>query len=191
MSTRDVTGILRVPGRLYISPTNLGIVAPYGGTELGAVRQVALRLRRNAFRVEAEEFDETVELIYGAMKVVGLAVNLRQALDPTAIATIFPSTSTGASTGSKVIDIPGTGAQARAGSLGSAAAVKLLFAADDAANHPSIILYSAMPAFEENEVEIMSTILSERGLPVVFIPKRDASSPPRVGKIGKLADLAV
>ena len=55
MSTRDVTGVLRVPGRLYISPVNL--TSNYG-TELGAVRQVVLRLRRPAFDVVAEEFDE-------------------------------------------------------------------------------------------------------------------------------------
>ena len=187
MSARDATKIIRVPGRLAVAPTNLATAFPHGGTELGAVRAVALRLRQRDFDVVAEEFDEVVETVHGAMRVVGLACLLRQ-FDDTVIAKVFPSTSTGSSSGSKVIDIPGT---ARAGRLASATAVKYVFTPDNQTDHQAIILYKADAALETDGAEIMCHMMQERVLPVVFKPIRDTSSPARVCKIGKLADLSL
>ena len=185
MSARDQTKIIRAPGRLFLNPTTISGSAPYGGTELGAVRKVAVRLRQRSHDVIGEEFDEPVEFLKGGFRIVGLACLLRQ-YDNTVVSTVFPSTSTGASSGDKVIDDPGTARPA----LGSATSNKILFVPENATAHPSVILYRA-DATLEGEVELMHTIQEERALAVLFKALRDGSTPARRGKMGKLADLAV
>lgn len=185
MGVSDVTKIQKIPGKLVVDPTNLAAAFPYGGTELGAVRQVALKLRYQALDVPAEEFDEPCEFLLGACKVLGLGAVLRQ-YDDKVLTTVFPSTSTGSSSGEKGVDWPGT---ARAGALGSARAVKLLFVPNNSA-HPGILLYKAVPCFT-GEVEVMHEILGESAFAVLFRAMRDAASPPKVGVRKKLVDMTL
>ena len=91
---------------------------------------------------------------------------------------------TGAS-GDKVLNWPGTN---RGGYQLSGRSVKLVFTADRQTEHPSLLIYKAIPLYAEFEA-LRLTILSELTMPAVFLGIRDASS--RVAAMGLLSDLTL
>jgi hypothetical protein len=184
MATYDVRRVLRVPGRLCINPTNLANAFPCGGTDLGAVRGIELRQDAPYYALTAEEFGfEPVEYLERGT-VWGLSCVLR-GWDANAIATLFPNTSTGTTTGEKVIAEPGS---VRAGIVISGRSVKLAFVPDNADGAPTVLLYKALPLIAV-PFQIDLSRHQEMVLTVAFVGIRDASA--RVMAMGMRRDLTL
>lgn len=141
MAAPDLVGILRAPGELIASPTDLTIATPYGGTRLGLVRDIVVRINQVTTMVRTEEFvTEVVETIEGG-RDWKLSAALRS-FDRDAIQRVFPTTIVGGETQQRVVT---DGGDARTGARGSARAIPLLFAPDDAARRPAVLFHRAIP----------------------------------------------
>ncbi len=173
MATPNPRDVLRVPGRLSASPTDLTTAYPHGGTALGVVKHIVFR--PNAQYVEgmivtAEEYGgEMVEALQGPEGAVLGAV--LSSWDDDAVAQIFPNSATGATTGNVFTTAPGSN---RAGSLLSGRAVPIMFTPLDEENLPSLILYRAVPSIEESAA-LSLTLGDEFGLGLIFAGIRNTS----------------
>lgn len=194
MATVDARKVLRAPGRLAYGCTNLALAWPHGGTGLGNVRGIVLRYARTDFRVTAEEFGfEPVEVIQGGESWSVGAV-LRDA-DDDAYSKLFPNTAAGTTTQHKVVTAPGS---VRAGALGSARGVVLVFTPEGATHAkaaatpdvavPFVVLYRAIPMVEES-AEVALTRSADVALPAIFVGIRDSSD--RMLAMGRRADLTL
>jgi len=174
MATADIHTVLQVPGRLVINPTNLSAAYPYGGTELGAVHQIAARRVAATYDIAAMEYGGAiVEAVQGGENWA-VGAYLRQ-FDNDAIAAVFPNTSTGTTT--KRVGVKhwmNAGSPVRPGSLLSARSVKLLFVPYDVDRHRAVYLYRALPRVEE-VWEMALAVDSRVEVPVLFVGIPDSN----------------
>lgn len=167
----DVTPItksLRPAGRLVIDPTDLGIAFPHGGTFLGHAARIELVFNQS-IREIPDEFlgGEPIEDIIRHENPI-LIVVIR-ALPEEALKTVFAGFTAGVS-GAPVPAYP-SGSKGR---LGSDSRVKILYSPRDAANHPGLIFYSAVPAFDvASRLQMM--IGADLGFAIAFRGRRDGS----------------
>lgn len=177
---------LRVPGRLVDTPTAGGLTGafPHGGTSLGLVASAIFRLGEEHQTVRAEEFGgEVAEVIKSGTSPLFACV-LRGFTDAI-VDRLFPETAVGSSSGDRLIRRTSA---TRAGRLGSGDAFPLLFAPREPAVHPGLIIYNAVPIFE-NVAEIPLNTEAEVGVAVVFRALRDGTG--RLYEFAKLEDMAV
>jgi len=197
MATRDPLKALRVPGRVCINPTDnppgSSVPFPFGGIELGLVRDVVLRRRERRFSNTAEEFGgEPAEELY-----LGETWDLLFALrgfDNDAIQTLFPNTTAHALSGQRGIVHPGS--NRREGSAWStASAVRLLFAPDEPLSHPGVYFRSAIPLVAE-ELELPLSRNPDAGgellIAVAFRALRDQTQPDHIAvRVRLLEDMVI
>tara|TARA_R110000824_G_scaffold89186_1_gene218907 strand:+ start:1385 stop:1939 length:555 start_codon:yes stop_codon:yes gene_type:complete len=184
MGVADSGKVLRVGGRLCINPTNLATAFPHGGTALGMISEAVFQPGLKRYEVTAEEYGgEPIDLVITSETVVFGC--LLRGMDSDAWSTSFEDTTTGSSSGEKVVEYPGA---TRAGTLASARSVKLLYSPDDIQNDPAILMYSACPILSET-AELALAISQEMVVRVVFQGIRDTSG--NVYQIGLLEDLTV
>ncbi len=167
MATPAVSQALRVPGKLIVNPTDLSTASPYGGTELGLVRDVTFTRTDETRRViRAGEFGgEFSSVVRGGVGWAG-SFGVR-GFDADAMAQLFPNTfSAGGDTNLRE---PGT---VQAGMLADDDAVVLLFDPVDATNHPGVLFFKAIPLIAE-EVELMFGDAVEIVWAVGFLAVRD------------------
>lgn len=187
MAARDQDKIERGPVRLILTPTNLAGSHPtYGGTELGAFRAVEYEIVAPNFPLPYEEFGGTPgEVIEGGEWCI--LYGLMRQWDATALAHVFRNTTTGASSGGKVVHgtVPGT---VRAGALGTARAAKILAVPENVSAHEALYLPAGFP-FVVAESRVAMSVLRERVLAVAWLGLPDASG--RCWVKGKIADLTL
>lgn len=168
-------------GTLGYGMSDLAGGFPYSdGTALGLCTRLALRSRHPFVPVVREEdnADEDV-LICGGPFVMGCSL---EAWDDDAIAAFAPRSKDGGS-GSRVIQWPVIPKMAS-----SIALEPLVFAASDATNNASLIVYKAAPLFAEvQEVELRSYRFWR--LNILFRGLPDATG--RVAEMGKLSVLSI
>lgn len=138
MATQDRAQVFRAPFKAFIDPTDVGLGEPYGGTALGITGALRVRYERTQLEVVAEEYGEIVEEALGGYRIM-ISTTFRQ-WDEKSLALLFPDTAVAG--GQPKVDVPGT---ARSGRKGSAEAVKILFVPRNFLEHPSIIVYRAIP----------------------------------------------
>ena len=176
MTTPVASNIIHIPADLIKDPTSLDpSTAPdFGGTILGNVSEVVLRVTHRQEALRAEEYaNEVVEVVEGSDDVV-LGAFLR-GFDKDAIQTIFRDADQSSLTGQARVQFPG--ATTRASSFGSDRAIKLLLAAKNYEEHPSLIIYNAIPLLDEAaQLRFSFNNTNEYGLPVVFQGIRDSSA---------------
>ena len=184
MALADPANSLRVAGRLCVGPTDISLPFPHGGTSLGVVADVVLRINQVLRPIDAEEFGgEIVDDLIGPQNpVVGF---LLRGLENDAVEKLFPASVVGGVTGDRVIREPGG---LRAGRLASTNATKLLFSPRQTAIHPAAIFFNAYPLFEET-AELRFTITDDIGFPMIFRATRDGTG--RIYEIAKLADIVL
>ena len=162
MATVAVAG--RIKGKLYWGVTTADGDAPYGGVELGSVRNMVWAPVPNIGRIRAEEWGgQTAGKIYNGENVVFSAM-LRE-WNNNAIAEIFPNTVTSAGSDEGVKYDVTDNSGARAGTL--LAVNTLLFVPQKPTVHRSILLYACTPNIEE-AAQILFNRGTEFGIPVVF-----------------------
>lgn len=165
MATGAARGILRIPGKLCINPTDLTTAFPHGGTALGLTRQNAFRPNVRSSQVAAEEFGQvTVEQVYQG-ETPRFAAFIRQ-WDTDAITTIFPTATTGSPSGQAVIapDVDGT---VRSGKLLAAGAHVLCVSPRDLDTKPMLVFYRAVVLPQESN-EMQFSPSDEFGLAAVW-----------------------
>jgi len=168
MATSASSQAMWVPGRLVKGPTNLAAAFPYGGTELGLVRGLWLEPRARHFEVLGEEYgQEPVEVLQlGFSFYVG---TLFRAWDNDALTALWPNSAAGSSSGDRVLSWPGT---IRSGDKLSDRAFKMLFVPRDTSNHPSVLVYKAIPVIEDAP-QVVHRITAEWRYPASFMALRD------------------
>lgn len=165
MATPHAYNILRVPGRLIKNPTNLSTTSPYGGTELGVVRNVVFTPGIRTEKLIAEEWGTPIGAIVASETPV-LACALRS-WDNDLIASIFPNVRT-ASSGE--VGVQGTVAAGvnRTGYDMEAKAFKLLFAPLAPQQHRAILIYNAIPLVDE-QAQLDLSLGREFGIGLMFL----------------------
>lgn len=165
MSAPYARDVLRIPGKLVKTPTNLSAAFPYGGTELGVVRDMAFQVGHKTDLPEAEEFKAIAAVLNSGESPVFACV--LRSWDNDMISTVWHNiqTSTHGQVG-MVGKVSGSGIT-RAGANLTSRGIKLLFApqADDI--HPSILIYNAVPMLAESS-ELQLSIGREMGLALIF-----------------------
>ena len=198
MSTGKTREIIRTPGVLVKDPTDIsmGAAVPFGGTQLGLTRSIALDWNVRVADVTAEEFGgQVVEKLY-AGESAAMAAVLRS-YDSDALASVFPLTATGSATGEKVISYELLSA-ARPGYRLSTLASKILFvpaapALDDSDpdpvdDQPWILLRNAIPQLVST-TRLNLSLRAEWGVGVVWAAMPQADG--KVYQIGKRGDIAL
>ena len=184
MGAISLADVVRVPGRLCYGPTSLAAAYPHGGTALGPVHYCAVSrvVRRDVVRAR-ELGGRIVEGSEGAEDLI-LTARFR-GLDDDALALLWPSTATGAST-HKTVRIPGS--TNLPGTKLTARAQKVLFSPLDVTtgNAWGAIFYRALPLLEDN-LELQLNVINELDFIAAFQCIPDASG--RVAEFGRMADL--
>lgn len=176
--------VLHIPGRLIAAPTDLTIASPFGGTELGMASDVIFRPNLRRKEIRAEEFGGEITDFVKTGQAPQLGMFIR-GFDEDMILKVFDGSSKSTLTGKPQIDYP---TDAAPGTLASATGIVLLYAADNTEDHPSILLYNALPLIEE-VTEIKFSIKDEFGIPVLFYGVRDATN--RIYQMRLLEDLVL
>jgi hypothetical protein len=184
VSAGNVNRVIRAPGRLVVSPTNLTLDFPFGGKALGKSKQAVLRSLGTRFRVEAEGLGEATDILEDNQHHV-FSLFLR-GVDDDAVAELFPyNFALGAVSGHSTLDIP---AGQGPGFSGYARRRVLLYVPDNPVDHPSLLIYAGIPDWSEN-VELAFQRKEELGLPVAVECLRDSYG--RILKLGRFADLVL
>lgn len=182
MSTSNPAEVMRVPGRLVVTPTNLATSFPYGGTELGVMVDHALVPNQQVYLIRAEEYGGIpVEGVHGGESWVLVAV--LKSWDPTALDLLFPGLAAGTTT-----QKPRVYGNDSIGSKLADRVVKLLFAPHDEDRHPMVLFYAALPCVEES-ARIRLVAAENLAIPVVFHAILDQSS--RLMEWGMRQDLTL
>ena len=183
MATADARNIVRgIGGTLIAAPTDLTLASPYGGTELGVVKQVRFRYGYKTWKTTGEEWGGATTAVGYAGEEPYLMAVLRE-FDDDLLQKIFPNTSAGVKSQKRVVrgQVVGT---IRAGEVRTG--FKLLYAAESP-THPSILLYNAIASLEDTS-ELTLSFGEELGTVVVFdaLPDSDGNMYDQ----GRITDLA-
>lgn len=179
--------VFRIPGILYKGTTGFATSGQYG-TALGATRAHRVRYMGKTPLVLAEEYKSApIEGSEPADWII-LSCLVRQ-WDDAAIAALNQNTSTGSSSGKKLVTgaVKGT---VLPGHNRSAAVDKYLFVADNPTDHESIYLPRGM-LFLARESESMYSILQERNLEASLVSLPDGAATRRTYQMGRLADFTL
>lgn len=133
---------LEVPGRLVLGATNLAGSFPYGGTELGMVRDLSWVLVDVYQRTRAEELGVAVVGDLWCGEAFSIAFALR-GFNDTAKAAVWENSRVGAVSQHRVVY--GPGARRPGARTESSKASALLFVPDDLLNHDAVVLPRALP----------------------------------------------
>lgn len=189
MAAGNVATVMHAPGRLVVTPTTAFATGtfPFGGTEVGKVQMVLLTpVGQQPYRPWSEGLGAATDSLEPQHRWV-VTTKLR-GWDDDAIAQFFArSYSAGTESQRAVFSAPGT-RLAGASQLGLA--LKIAFVPDDQVHNPGFILYRAVPHWGQS-AEMAFQRRDELGIPLALECFHDESSPARILKIGRMADLAL
>ena len=164
MALPDVGRYLWIPGRIAKDPTSFATAFPHGGTALGDTSGLAIGHVMRTKEIPAQEFGTWVDQLYCGEK--WSFSGSFHSWDADALATLFPNTATGSTTGEKVVKYSHTGY--RAGQLLSSRSVKLIFTPDDQKMIPAIYFRNAIPSID-GQSRYRLSLQDETVFPFVFL----------------------
>lgn len=184
MSAGSASRVVRAPGRLVVSPTDLQLAYPYGGVEVGKTRLALVHVLGNNHRVECEGLGEASDVL--EMSTHWVFACFLRGWDDDAIRLLYPDNYVlGAVTGHAVMSVPHA-SQPGASMLDRAKV--LLYVPDNVSQVPAILIYRGVPDWNDN-TEIAFQRTEELGVPLAVECMRNASG--NILKIGLLADLTL
>lgn len=184
MAAGAASRVLRVPGRLVANPTNLQLAFPFGGTEVGLVREVRTQALGPQLVVQSEGLGAPSDVLEPAERYL-MACFLR-GWDDDAVRLLFSGNQVqGALSGHRTLRIPG---DVQPGASALSRAVTLLYVPDNRLDAPALLLHRAVVFWTEAQ-DIQFRRQEELGIPIVAECVRDSSD--RVLEIGRLADLSL
>jgi len=179
--------IIRAPGTIIAAPTDLSDAAgtgEYGGTIIGSTRAVVLLPLGEPFQIECEGLGEFSDVLEGDNRYV--ASFFLRGWDRAAVQVLLSGGyAQGATTQNAVWSEPGTKTP---GQSATDRASKWLYAPDDTANHPALLLYAGIPDFADGS-EMAFQRTEELGLGIAVECLRDSSN--RILSMGHLDDLSL
>ncbi len=189
MATGSPNDVLIVPGRLYADAdsTDPDDGPPYGGTELGFVKDIAVKPVVTHENIKNSEFGvEILDKIYvGEVWIVTCTL---MTYDPDMLAKIYPNISTGSVSGKPLFTYPGSFLPGTR--LAATKAFSLLFAAEDVERDPSFVLYRVLPMLVETaELNFSSDLSKGEEFRCQFVATRDGSD--RLAQKGLFVDLTL
>ncbi len=176
MTTPNVRDLLYAPGRLSITPTDLTLAYPHGGTALGLVKGVSIQLgpdydpARNI--LASERGNQVADNVRGPANAI--LSGFLHSWDPDLIQRLFPNTSVvtvSGGTGHRLVQEPGS---VRAGARMSDVAVDLVYTPDDLDHVPMFRMNNAMP-FLDASPALQLALDIEWALPFTFIGIMDSN----------------
>lgn len=184
MAAGSAAQLLRVPGRMVIDPTDLSVVYPYGGTEIGLVRQVVVQPLGTGLRVTSEPLGDATDVLEADTRHV-VACFVRGWNDD-ALRLLFPDQyDAGAISGHAVYTVPN---RVRPGSSTLSRARRFLYVPDDVVRAPALLVDRGLPDWSPG-AELAFQRGAELGLPLAVECIRTAAG--RILSIGRLADLTL
>lgn len=185
MATGNATRILRAPGRLVVSPSDLTLSYPYGGTEVGKTRLVALTRIATPFRVPCEGLGgESSDILEPPAQFVFSC--FVRGWDDDAVERFFANNFVqGATTGHSLLREPGLRVGG-ASALGRA--VSLLYVPDDPVHAPACLVYRGVPDWTDG-AELAWQRQEELGIPLAVECMRNGVD--KIVEVGRLADLTL
>lgn len=187
MAAPDEDNVYRVPGRLIKAPTDLASAPAYGGTILGAVKDFRVDAGIRNARINAWELARTQEVIIIHGDAAASFVMREWEKDP--ISALFPGSTSAGSGARRNVDIPSTSLPSGSRLSTSALCGAYLFVADRVDEHPSALLFNAIPLIEATEVSLRFSVRYELGVEFFILGLTDGSG--RAAKIGRLGDLTL
>ena len=182
----DIVGIdhsLRCPGRLCKDPSSIGTF-PHGGTDLGEALRIEYVAEQSTRPIIGEEYGgEPLDYIVRHQSPYLLC--LMRGFPTEMMQLAFPGGSGSGSTAT--VSYPGAAA-ADAGYLASTRSVKLLFSPQETTNQLAIVLYEAVPLFDES-ARMQMMITEELGMAVVFRALRTSGD--AVCQIARLGSISL
>ncbi len=185
MAAGNVSQIIRAPGRLVVSPTDLDDVYPFGGVEVGKTRLVVLTSLGQSFRVSCEGLGGEPSDILGSPSYYVFSCFLR-GWDDDAVFHLFQNNYVqGPTTGHSMIREP---ANRVGGASEYSRRTSMLFVPDDSLNSPGVMIYAGIPDFSDG-AEIAWQRGDELGIPLAVECVRGTTG--KILEIGRLADLSL
>lgn len=184
MVTREEAKLVRAPARIVIGITQepANGVYPFGGKEIGKVKQVRFASSSTPLTVIHEGSGEIGEMLEAPNRYI-FACYLR-GHDNDALKALFGvRASVGSQTGHQVVLFPSL---VSPGKSAIGRGVKVLVVPDDPVNVDALLIYQAVPDLQEG-AEMSFSRNEELGFPMRFECIRDTFG--RVAAIGRLQDL--
>lgn len=170
------------PGRLVLNPTSFAGSFPYGGTEIGRHRELALTPVGNVVRVESEGLGGAIDILEGTNHHV--VTFLSRGWDDDAVELLLAGGyEAGSATGHSKWDVPGS---ASPGQSALSRAVSMLFVPDAIDTNPALLVYRGVPWLPDG-FAIPFQRTEEFVIPFAVQCVRDGSG--RTIEIGLLSDL--
>lgn len=170
MATGSAARTIKAPGRLVVNPSgNLATGSfPYNGTAIGRVKGCALRPLGTRFPVDCEALGEITEILEENNRYNFLCI--LRGWDDDALEVLRPDNYLrDAASQHAMMNIPG---DSLPGSSTLQNAVRVLFVPDDAERVPGVLLYRAIPDWQDG-AELAFQRAAELVLPMVFECLRD------------------
>ena len=194
MST-NAGAILTQPGYLIWAATDLSIVSPHGGTNLGYTKDgVRLIISQEDREIKAEETGVAIQEIIAIGSNITIEATLYQT-DDNVLAKVFHNTATGGVSGNKVLEFPGS--TYYPGAKLSAKAGVLVFSPVDLTNNKVILLRNAIPSakiplnLDFAVSKDTAYDVAFRGLPDTSIGSGDGRYDSRTCAIGDRRDITI
>jgi len=176
--------ILRAPGRLVVGPSEAFLTGtfPYGGVQVGRVKDVSLRAVGSPYIVECEGLGGEIQEILERPSRWVLSMFLRGWDGDGIEALLGLGHKVGANTQHATWSAP----DVTSGTRASVRSVVLAYVPDDPVGVPGLVAWAAVPHWTDG-AEIAYQRGAEFGIPLSCDLMRDSSS--RIVTIGKLADI--
>lgn len=172
MATPSPCNIAQVWGRLSHSPTDLSLAYPHGGTAIATCDKPTVFWTQEPFEIRSHAFGGAVsDVIYAGEDCI-LKTELREILDPAALAAIFPIYTTGLLGG--VVLRADANSAARSGTLLGALAKVIVFTPFNIDKHPFLIVRRGVPALQETAKLVFSS-MEEARIPVQWYMTPDSN----------------
>ena len=179
MGTSNAIDVIRQRGFLCVSPTNLALPFPHGGTAIGITRDLEFQPGVRVREIVAEEFGGVVTDYIRTGERAALTGVLRS-WDEDLLETLFADVASGATVTGGIV----SGSGVVPGAL--CANFSLLFSARDVERNPSLLIYRAIP-MPDSAARIGLAVKAEMGMPFAFMATPDSKG--RLYQIGLLEDL--
>lgn len=186
MAAGNPTKIITGPGRIIVGPTDAfdGSTYPYGGTEVGRARAVALTALGTSFGVVSEGLGEFTDILEPNNHYV-FSMFLRGWDDDAVAQFMAGGVVTGDVSQHAVFGEPGTQTP---GQSSLSRGIVLVYVPDDTLTVPALVLYNFIPDWEENAA-IAFGHKDPLGIPIAGECLRNTSG--NIFRIGRLPDLAL
>tara|TARA_R110000782_G_scaffold253743_1_gene341940 strand:- start:22220 stop:22780 length:561 start_codon:yes stop_codon:yes gene_type:complete len=185
MTAGTASRVLRAPGRLVVNPTDLTLDYPYGGTEVGLTKLVALTSQGTHTRIPSEGLGGDSSDVLERSNLYVFVCFLR-GWDDEAVEKFFAKNYVqGAVSGHAVFREPGDRGP---GASVLAREVKLLYVPDDPVSNPALLIYRGVPDWGDGS-ELAFQRKEELGIPLLVELVRGATG--KIVEVGRLADLSL